>query len=196
MFAVGSGCVSTDTTEPPPGFYRSSVRGTTRYLQWAVEERSPRHVWNCISDGWKNRDANLSLSNLELFFEEIEAELTRSVGDIRKVKITSDIKLNEVTREVTYESGERRAVVIFVRETTFELKPNNPGRDSVHGSVTAMEEILNYKDGNAIVTLPNVPSKYRADELELVKVESTWRIDQIIEQNLKTTGESGGSITP
>ncbi len=181
---IWTSCVTAvDPVEPPPGYSLRSPRYTAWYFQWALEKKSPRHVWNALSHALKTRE-KLSYSDVELFFDRIEEEIGRYLGDALEAEVVDQKSAGPRTRLVTFKSGDHRATIRFVLETTYEFVPAKPGYDTLFKEADSMSTILRYEDGAAVLTLPEIPSKYDPDDLERIVIENAWRIDGIVSHNL------------
>ncbi len=181
---VFASCVTAvDPVEPPPEYSLRSPRYTAWYFQWALEKKSPRHVWNALSHALKARE-KLSYSDVELFFDRIEEEIGRYLGDALEAEVVEERPLGPRVRWVTFVSGDHRATIRFVLETTYEFVPAKPGFDTLFKEAASMSKILRYEDDAAILTLPEVPPKYHPNDLERIVIENAWRIDGVVSHNL------------
>ena len=181
---IFTSCVTTvDSVEPPPGYSLRSPRYAAWYFQWALEKKSPRHVWNSLSHALKARE-KLSYSDVELFFGRIEEEIGRYLGDALEAEVVDQKSLGPRTRLVTFASGDHRATIRFVLETSYEFVPAKPGFDTLFKQAPSMSRILRYEDDAAVLTLPGIPSKYDPEDLERIVIENAWHIDGVVSHNL------------
>ncbi|MCA9322301.1 MAG: hypothetical protein KDB53_16285 [Planctomycetes bacterium] len=176
---VLSSCASTpDRAEPPPGYGRGSPRQTVWYLQWAFENESPRHLWQCLSDGLKQREG-FTYSDLELFFSEAKSWVHDNIGDVDAIEIDDIQEIDARHLRVFFVAGEKKAIVVFALDTGWELKPAKAGVDTLSGRSDDISELMVIQDGKARITLPDVGNKYRPPDLERAVIEHVWRRDGI-----------------
>lgn len=177
LLATLAGCCY-HAAETPPGLARGSVEQTTDYMKWAFGKRSAAHVYNCLSEGLKERE-NLSLADVDLFFEEIEGRVKDLLGDIDAIEIADVDRRGPRTAWVTYRSGARRAVVRFVLETTYEIVPCSDDDDGDFDSVPSMTAITSREDGRLVLRLPDEIPDVGPEGLHRVTILNAWLIDAL-----------------
>lgn len=189
VLAAGACAPVTPTDVPPPDFSLRTPRQTTEYLQWAVENESSAHVYNCLSTAF--REANgVNLSELDFFWDTAKARLLEYVGgDLENVEIEDEEILDPNTRRVVYVSGPYRAVVRFKREIEYDVEYRSARILGDGGQVTALEDLIRVEDGTAFIELPLENEEVDADDVYQLRVRAQWRIDAVEENNLEAARE-------
>jgi hypothetical protein len=191
------GCAPIQATDvPPPDYSLRTPRLTTEYLQWAVDNESSSHTYNCLSKRF--RDVNeIKLSELDFFWDTAKSRLLEYVGgSLDNVEIEDEEILDTNTRLVTYVSGEYRAVVRFVREIEWDVEYRSARIPGDGGQVAALEDLIRVEGGRAFVELPLENDSVDADDVYQLRVRAQWRIDNVEENNLEEIRNAEESPQP
>jgi len=189
MAWLSSACCSVPP-EVPEGLDLSSPRQTTRYLQWAFENEKPNHVFNCLSTGLLERE-NLSQSDIEAFWGEVEAWFAKNIGDVGAIRVEKTETVHLGVKIVHFRTKTHRATARFVLECTWEVVPSGLA-DSLDGKVASISKIVRSdpETGNLILTLPLGSTPMIPESVYLIRVENFWKLDELIDSDLpQPTGD-------
>lgn len=186
LAVASSGCASHETDVPAEQAL-GSPKQTVAYLRWAFghapADDRPRHVWNCLSENFKATN-KITLSDLELFWKEVDEKLRKYLGDVETVEIVAQRPIDRRRTEVDLASGEHRATLLFVLETEYEIRPRSGRIESASGAIPTMTDALRYENDRAIITLPNVQKPIDPEDVFRVTIENGWKVDRILRHNL------------
>lgn len=190
VLLCASGCCSVDERPVPTGQSLATPGRTLDYLIWGVENRAPSDVYNCFSEGLRERE-NLSRSDLATFWPQVEDWISQNIGDVRVVKIIDQKRPSKTVRILTLASGDKRASVRFVREATYEVTPRSRRLASSWGEIN-LANAVRYEGEDAIIRLPKVAPQPEPEGIYRIVIENAWRVDGIEGmQNLPTPDPAG-----
>jgi len=178
-----TGCVSTAREEVPSEFRMSSPSRTIAYLRWAFENRYASHVYNTLSDDLIGRE-QISLDDLATFWPRVEEWVHENIGDPGTIEIVRQKRLDARTREVELASGDRRAVLRFVLQVTWLIRPMSSREDDVTGRMRDLAGAVTYEGDDALIRIPGVEKQIDPEKIHVIRIENAWKIDAVLDTNL------------
>ena len=171
--------------EVPPGLDLSTPRQTTAYLRWAFENKKPNHVFNCLSTSMVERE-NLSQGNVETFWSDVEDWFQENVGEVADIRVEN---VNQVSPSVCYvdlRTKRNRATARFVLVCTWEVVPSGLD-DAADGNPSSLSKVarIDPTTRQLTITLPLLSSPKAVRDIYLIRVENFWKLDDLIDSDLK-----------